>query len=286
MWQQETFDLPRGQQMQLGIGTWAFPWSIGIPGHPQPPNPLDAVSLLHQARTLGLSLVQICDNLPYYDLTPPELAEIRQTADDLGIALGLGTRGVQPDHLLCILDYARHLRAETLRTVIDVPDPTHVTAWMRQVVPHFAAASVTIVLENTEILPVRDIARIVHDVDDPHLRVCLDTANSLGRLETLDQVVEALEPYTRIIHYKDFGVRRVQQAPPVFRMGFEIVGQPAGQGRVDFDRLIAAVAKEGIDPDIILELWPPFLETIEQTVANEATWVEQSVRFLKAKLEG
>jgi 3-oxoisoapionate decarboxylase len=272
--------------MRLGIGTWAFPWSIGIPGHPQPTNPLDAVGLLHQARTLGLSLVQICDNLPYYELTPPELAEIWQTADDLGIILGLGTRGVQPEHLLRILDYARHLHADTLRTVINTPDPAQVTAWIRQIVPEFVAAGVTIVLENTEILPVQDIARIVHDVDDPHLRVCLDTANSLGRLETLEQVVKALGPYTRIIHYKDFEVRRVQQAPPVFRMGFEIVGQPAGQGRVDSDQLIVAVTEERVDPDIILELWPPFLKTIEQTVANEAAWVEQSVRFLKAKLEG
>jgi sugar phosphate isomerase/epimerase len=271
--------------MQLGIGTWAFPWSIGIPGHPQPPNPLDAVSLLHRAKTLGLSLVQICDNLPYYDLTPQELVEIRKTADDLGITLGLGTRGVQPEHLLRTLDYARPLRAETLRTVIDTPDPVRVATWMRQIVPHFAAAGVTIVLENTEVLPVQDIARILRDVDTPHLRVCLDTANSLGRLETLEQVVEALGPYTRIIHYKDIGLRRVQQAPPVFRMGFEIVGQPAGQGRVDFDWLITAITQQGVDPDIILELWPPFLETIEQTVANEAVWVEQSIRFLKGKLE-
>jgi sugar phosphate isomerase/epimerase len=272
--------------MQLGIGTWAFPWSIGIPGHPQPSNPLDAVSLLHKAHTLGLSLVQICDNLPYYDLTPQHLAEIRQTAGDLGITLGLGTRGVQPDHLLHILEYAKILRAKTLRTVIDTPDPARVTAWMKQIMPHLAAADVTIVLENTEVLPVQDIARILRDVDDPHLRTCLDTANSLGRLETLEQVVQALGPYTRIIHYKDFGVRRVQQAPPVFRMGFEIVGLPAGQGRVDFDWLVATIARQGANPDIILELWPPFLETIEQTVANEAAWVEQSVRFLRAKLEG
>jgi len=271
--------------MQLGIGSWAFPWSIGIPGYPQPSNPLDAVGLLHRANKLGLSLVQICDNLPYYDLTPQQLAEIRQTADDLGIALGLGTRGVQPEHLLHILDYARHLRAETLRTVIDTPDPVQVTACMRQLVPDFAAAGVTIVLENTEILPVQDIACILRDVDTPYLRVCLDTANSLGRLQTLEQVVEALGPYTRIIHYKDIGGRRIQQAPPVFRMGFEIVGQPAGQGRIDFDWLIAAIAQQGVDPDIILELWPPFLETIEQTVANEAAWVEQSICFLRGKLE-
>ena len=92
--------------MRPGIGTWAFPWPIGIPGHPQPSDPLDAVGLLRRARSLGLSLVQICDNLPYYDLSPPELAEIRQTADDLGSALGLGTRGVQPEHLRGILDYA------------------------------------------------------------------------------------------------------------------------------------------------------------------------------------
>ncbi len=278
--------------MRLGIGTWAYPWSIGVPGYPPPGAAMDALALVRKAHNFGLHLVQICDNLPYYDMSRAELESLHRYAEGLDVGLGLGTRGVAPEHLLEVLDYARPLHADTLRAVIDVADPARVAEGLKGVVPALAEARTTLILENTEILDARDFAAIVRAVDSPLVRVCLDTANALGRLQTLDQVVAALGPYVRMIHYKDFAVQRVQQAPPVVRMGFEVVGRVAGEGWVDCDWLLRAVlaaAPEAAQdpanpPDVVLEQWPPLLETMDQTVRNEQEWVERSVAFLKTRV--
>jgi sugar phosphate isomerase/epimerase len=89
----------------------------------------------------------------------------------------------------------------------------------------------------------------------------------------------------RMIHYKDYAVQRVAQAPPVVRMGFEIVGRAAGDGRVDIDWLLKSAADHDDSLDVILELWPPYLGTISETVRNEQEWVERSVVFLKAHIQ-
>lgn len=49
--------------MKLGVGSYAYAWAIGVPGH-QPARPLDAFGFLERAAGLGVRLVQICDNLP------------------------------------------------------------------------------------------------------------------------------------------------------------------------------------------------------------------------------
>ncbi len=107
----------------------------------------------------------------------------------------------------------------------------------------------------------------------------MDTANSLGALETTDLVVEALAPYTTVLHAKDFDLMRIDT-----RMGFAVVGRPAGEGRVDFDWVFKELSRHGRNPDVILEHWPPFTETIEVTIRLEEDWVERSMRFLRARV--
>ena len=58
--------------MRLGIGSYAFAWSIGVPGR-APPRPMTAFDLVAMAVDLGVGVVQICDNLPLHLLTEPEL---------------------------------------------------------------------------------------------------------------------------------------------------------------------------------------------------------------------
>ena len=271
--------------MRLGIGTWCFPWSIGIPGQTQPENPLNARKLIEMAKEWNLSLVQICDNLPYNEMPESELIEIRRVAEEMGISLALGTRGVQPDHLLNTLEFARLLGANSLRTVLDSPDPEVVFDQLQQVLPQFAEAGVAIVLENGEIMKTAQLAEVVARRDSPYLGVVLDTANSLGRPEPLEQVVENLMPYALMIHYKDYTISRIEQAPPVFKMGFQVLGAPAGEGHIDCDWLFDQIESRGNDPEIVIEQWPPLLDTMEETVASERNWVEKSVRFLQSRLD-
>jgi hypothetical protein len=50
--------------MHLGLSSYTFVWSVGVPGYPQPPAPLTAEGLLRKAAEFGVTVVQIADNLP------------------------------------------------------------------------------------------------------------------------------------------------------------------------------------------------------------------------------
>ena len=55
-----------------------------------------------------LSLLQICDYAPLETLSPSTgCSRLARAADDLGIQLELGTRGIAPEHLRRYLDFAR-----------------------------------------------------------------------------------------------------------------------------------------------------------------------------------
>ena len=91
--------------MKLGLGSYAFMWSIGFQG-PNPAYPdraarpaatLTAIGLLEKARDLGIHLVQTGPNLP---LPENELDQFIQAARDWDITLELGTRGLDPGHII------------------------------------------------------------------------------------------------------------------------------------------------------------------------------------------
>jgi sugar phosphate isomerase/epimerase len=104
----------------------------------------------------------------------------------------------------------------------------------------------------------------------------MDTANSLGRPEVLETVVEHLAPHAIVLHVKDYNIRRIDT-----RMGFDVIGSAAGDGKVDFDLVFGALKHHGRDPSIILEHWPPFAGTIENTLRAEDEWVSRSMAFLQ-----
>ncbi|RVN74671.1 sugar phosphate isomerase/epimerase, partial [Sinorhizobium meliloti] len=77
--------------MKLGLGSYAFRWSIGIKDL-QPVRPMTAMEVLEIAHAHGLSVVQYADNLPLDRLTPAQQLALRERADSYGMALELGTQ--------------------------------------------------------------------------------------------------------------------------------------------------------------------------------------------------
>jgi len=269
--------------MRIGIGSYAFPWAIGIPGYPPPKRPLDAMGLLKKAKALKVDIVQICDNLPLHKAKEGELDEIREAANDNGIRVQIGTRGVRPDQLLIYLEIAKFLDAKILRTTIHSPDlkPTidQAKASIMEVLPEFAGAGIRIALENHESYRSSELANLVNGINNPYLGICLDTVNSIGALEGPEQTITELAPYALSLHVKDFDVVRVGS-----QMGFAIVGRPAGEGRLDIEWLFDRVLKVGREPDAILELWTPFSDGVESTIHTEEEWAGRSIRFLRGKV--
>jgi sugar phosphate isomerase/epimerase len=149
------------------------------------------------------------------------------------------------------------------------------------VLPRFEAAGVAIALENNEAHTVEEYSWLMKEMSSPSLGICMDTANSLGRPETLDLVLEYLAQYAIVLHVKDYDIHRIDT-----RMGFHVVGAPAGAGRVNFPLVLRALKSHQRDPSVILEHWPPFTGTIEKTIELEEEWVQQSMRFLRTWANG
>lgn len=265
--------------MQLGLGTYAYAWAIGIAGYP-PPQPMDTMAFLQRAADLGVSMVQIADNLPLGKLSARQLADLMALAHDLRIQVEVGTRGILPSHLRAYLMVALAFKSPILRVVVDTadhhPPPDEIVATLRSLMPEFTAAGVTLAIENHDRFKVRTLLQIIEGIDSPQVGICLDTVNSYGAGEGAEIVVETLAPYVVNLHVKDYSIRRHHH-----NLGFEVEGTPAGQGMLDMPWLLDKLGKHGRDFNAILETWPPPEPSLQQTIAKEDKWVVESIRYLR-----
>jgi sugar phosphate isomerase/epimerase len=266
--------------MKLGIGTYAYAWSIGVPGYPPPPWPMDALAFVRRCAQLGVQLVQIADNLPLDRLTLSEFEALLAEAQRLGVALEVGTRGIRPDHLRTYLQIALRCGSPMLRVVVDTrdhhPEPGEIIGTLRGIIPAFEQAGVRLAIENHDRFKAKTLAQIVEAVASPHLGICLDTVNSFGALEGPEAVVEILGPYVINLHVKDFLIRRINH-----NMGFVLEGTPAGQGMLDVPWLLGRLRGFDRDVNAILELWPAPEADVQATLAKEDAWVASSVQYLR-----
>lgn len=265
--------------MRLGIGSFAFAWAIGVPGYPVT-NPMSACDLVERAAALGVKVVQIGDNLPLQRLTDDELRGLAARADEAGIALEVGTRGIAAENLRRYLAIASRLGSPILRVVIDSgthhPSVDEVVATVRPLLADFAAAGVTLAIENHDRFPAAVLVRLLEQLDSPWVGICLDTVNNFGALEGPDVVIRSLGPYTVNLHVKDFVVQRATH-----QMGFTVAGAPSGAGMLDVPRLLRDLAGLGARGNAIIELWTPPQADIAATVAQEAAWAAQSVQAMR-----
>jgi sugar phosphate isomerase/epimerase len=265
--------------MHLGISTWAYAWAIGVPGY-DPPAPMDHFQFLRRASDLGVSLVQIADNLPVHTLSAEQLDAFESEAQRLALSIELGTRGIAHDLLRTYLDLCHRFQSPILRTVTDAggqePPVEEIVDTVRAIIPEFEQAGVTLAIENHDRLSAAEFERIIQAVDSPSVGICLDTVNSFGALEGPEVVVKTLAPYTVNLHIKDFEVRRAD-----FITGFRIAGRPAGQGRLNIPWLLDQLRPHGRNPNAILEQWPYPEPTIEDTIRKEDDWAAESIRYLK-----
>ena len=132
--------------MKLGIGSYAYAWSIGVPGYAPPSQPMDAIGLVRRAAHYKVHLVQIADNLPLHALSESALEALLAQAARSGVSIEVGTRGIGRDHLLRYLEIARRCGSSILRVVVDThdhhPQPAEVVSLLKSVLPKFKAAGV------------------------------------------------------------------------------------------------------------------------------------------------
>ncbi len=268
---------------ELGISSWSFPWAIGVASGPQPDEKMTPIQLLEKAKELEVMLVQIADNMPLENLTSTQIQEIKTFAKENNIRIEVGTKGVDPEHLYKMLEISRYLESPILRTIPAIfgrkIEMIELEENIRDVLSRFQKEGITIVLENTEAFVVAEYAELMDRVNHPNFRMCVDTANAIGRFEGPHYVIDTLSKYCANFHFKDINITR---SPSL--MGFNIEGTVSGQGNIPLKYALGKLANLGLFTSVIIELWPPLQANFNHTLKLEQQMVEESVLFMKSFL--
>jgi sugar phosphate isomerase/epimerase len=237
--------------------------------------------MIERTAQAGLTLFQICDHPALTTLSPDALRDLRSVAEDTGVTLEIGTRGLQPDHLRNHLRIAELLGVRLVRSMVtsgdDHPDRAEAARRLREVLPAFAVQGVTLALETYEQVQTSELLGLVEDLDDAHLGICLDPGNTVAALERPVDVVTRCAPRTVNLHVKDFGFAR----SPGW-VGFELSGRPLGTGLLDLDHLLGTVRPDERGISQIIEHWLPWQDDAASTCATEAAWTQRSIDVLRA----
>jgi len=264
--------------MRLGISSYAYTWAIGVPGYPVKA-PMTPLQLLEKATDLGVSCVQIADNMPLHLLKPSELTEIEEQANSRHIAVEIGSRGLLPDNFFRYLNIAGLFHSPILRMVIDAanfePEIAEIINHLQQYIPYLEKYKIKLAIENHDRFKAGEFLQILKAVNSSWVGICLDSVNSLGAGEGVHLVTEALGPYTLNFHVKEFAIRRIGH-----KMGFIVEGKPAGQGMLPLPWMLEKISNQC--QSAILEQWVPPEDDIEKTIEKEARWAEASIHYLKS----
>jgi sugar phosphate isomerase/epimerase len=265
--------------MQLGISTYTYGWAMGVNGE-MPIRPFTENHLLEKVKSFGLSLMQIGDNLPLHEFSADRLKNFADNARNNDIQIEVGARGLTTEHLDRYIQIALQLNASLIRFVIDQkdyePELPAIIGIIQNALPDLEKHHITLGIENHDRLKTSEFVQIMEAVNSPRVGICLDSVNSMGAGEGLEQVVKALAPYTVNLHIKDFGIQRLPHL-----MGFQIYGRPAGKGMLNVPWLLKNISQYGRCKTAILEQWVVPETDPEATIEKEDRWAQESVDYLK-----
>ena len=268
----------RAAPVTIGLGTYAFFWQW----HQTAETPLSLTDMVDRTADLGVGLFQICDYPLFESYDSSDLDQLRVRATKQGVRLELGTRGVRPAHLRRYLEMARRLDATLVRSMINTadhrPSPDEAVELLRSVAPGFEEAGVTVALETYEQVPVNTLVDIVTRVGSPAIGICVDPGNCVAALELPTATVEAVAPYARNIHVKDFAFSRRDGW-----VGFTLAGCPLGEGLLDYQHLITTTHARERGLSQIIEHWLPWQGDSASTIRTENDWNLHNLDYLRSQ---
>ena len=270
--------------MQLGLGSYAYRWSIGIKDQ-VPETPMTPFDVLEEAEKLGLKLIQYADNMPLDALSDAELQRLADLAKARGITLEVGTQCFNAEQVSQYLGICRVIDSKIMRVALDAEDALvpveELAEQLRPLVEDAKSAGIRIAIENHFNYPSPRMVELLKTVDDPALGVCLDVANSICAKEWPEETITMLAPYAINLHLKDYVIE-----PDPYGVGFRIRGVPLGEGRADIPWILDQLEHCADGLSVIVEHWLPLGESLEETIALEQPWLERTVAAGKKFIEG
>ncbi len=227
--------------MRIGLDTFSFQLQLAAGNY-------DVFHMLDAVQRLGIAAVQININGPrgrFLGGEPSDtthVRKVRRAAEGREIALEVAGGGTAPKKLDWQLRLSHELGAKVFRTTLAFDTSLDVTFAERRrdllaSLPLARELGVCIALENHEDITARELLAFVTEIDEPSLRICLDTGNDLSLYE--DPLVGAglLAPLACTTHIKD---------QKLIRVGGEVysVGVPLGTGDVDLPAIVSVLERQ------------------------------------------
>jgi sugar phosphate isomerase/epimerase len=262
--------------MILGISSYTYTWAVGVSGH-LPPVRINETDLLLKAKEVGVSLIQIADNMPLHNMSENQITQLIDKANDLDIEIEAGANRMTPENLERYILIAQRINSKILRFVIDGeefrPGVGEIISIIKNAEPELKKNGIILAIENHDRLYTYQFEEIINSVGSPFVAICLDCANSLGVGEGIHEVITRLAPYSVNFHLKEVSIKR-----KFHKMGFDIEGKPFGEGNLPLQWMLEQLS--GKCRTAILEQWTPPEETLEKTIEKEMMWAGKSIEYL------
>lgn len=233
---------------------------------------------------MNAGAVQFADNMPLHRMEATDLKRLRSRAEECGITIEAGTKGIQPELLLEYLRIAKNLGSEIVRTLVYSEsgklEVAQSVTLLERVLPEYERENVSLAIENYQLYSSSEYRTIMTSLRSDHAGICLDPVNNFGKLETPEQVVKELGEFVINLHYKDFTIDRIEST-----MGYRITGAPAGRGALNAEWLLETIQAPGRCRSVIIEQWVPFRGSLEATIEQELEWAEAGAKYLQKTMK-
>lgn len=207
----------------------------------------DVFAFLERANQEGFVGVCLSANGPNYrHLGGGEairLQQIRRRLQALQLQCDIDTSGTDPSHLGVLLEVARSIGAQHLRTYTrhrgDIEQIASRTMEdLASIAPVAAEMGVVVLLENHETFTGGEIAQILDQVNNPWIGALFDYGNSQMVMEDPAEALRAMVKHTKCAHLKDHLILRPEQAPNGM---LSVLGVPVGLGALPIVELTRAL---------------------------------------------
>jgi len=216
------------------------------------------------------------------DLDPVAVKKLRDQSEKYDMRLTVGLRTAKSDTDLPKYEAAVKAAAEMGGRVVCVHDPFsgrryeqfksaadfHVfdaacKAAVRRVEPILRKYKMPLAIENHKGWRSEELAAWVRSTGSEYVGVCLDLVNNVSLIETPQQTIDTLAPYTIFVSFKDIGVDFYNDGILLSEVAF-------GDGELDLPGIVARFQKK--DPKMLFQLEMLTRDPLKVPIFTEQYW--------------
>ena len=216
------------------------------------------------------------------NLDPVIVKKIRDQIEKYDMRLTVGLRTARADADLAHYEAAVKACSEMNGRVVCVHDPfsgrryeqfksaaefhqfdAQCKAAVRRVEPILRKYKMKLAIENHKGWRAAELAEWVKSTGSEYIGVCLDMVNNVSLIETPQQTIETLAPYTIFVSFKDIGV-------DFYKEGVLLSEVPLGEGLFDLPPFVAMMQKR--DPTMLFQLEMLTRDPLKVPIFTSAYW--------------